>query len=88
MVDRIGNIKLQALFKVIDEEQFVSYINQRLCQLAEEIVGDKQVIWIIDLNGKIMQLASKKNMELLNVIIGNASKYFPHLLHRYNYILS
>jgi hypothetical protein len=45
-------------------------MNQRLCQLAEEYLGDRQqVVWIVDLNGKILHLASKKNMELLQTII-------------------
>ena len=55
-----------------------------MCHLAEEVTGDKQqVVWIVDLNGKIMQLASKKNMEVLNNVVENAVKYFPHMLHRY-----
>jgi len=29
-----------------------------------------------------MQLASKKNMDLLEIIIGNSAKYFPGMLHR------
>ena len=84
VVDRIGNIKLQNLSKVLDEDELVAYFNQRMCHLAEEVIGDKQqVVWIVDLNGKIMQLASKKNMEVLNNVVDNAVKYFPQMLHRY-----
>lgn len=39
---------------------------QRLLFLSEHILHQKEkVIWIIDLNGKIMQLASKKTYTFL-----------------------
>ena len=37
---------------------------------------------MIDLNGKIMQLASKKILEDLKKIIHIAEKYFPHMLNK------
>ena len=89
MVDRLGNIKIQHLSKVLDEDELVFYLNQRLCQIAEEYLGERQqVVWVIDLNGKIMQLASKKNMELLQTVIENAAKYFPGMLYRSFFIYS
>jgi hypothetical protein len=83
VVDRIGNIKLQSLVKVMDHEDLVNYTYQRLIELAEEVLGvSEQVIWVIDLEGKIMQLASKKILDALAVIIANAEKFFPLMLHK------
>jgi len=63
----------------------VAYTNQRLIHLAEEVLGEgEQVVWIFDLNGKLMQLASKKILEAVKVAIDNAVKYFPLMLHRYH----
>jgi carbon monoxide dehydrogenase subunit G len=42
----------------------------------------EQIVWIVDLGGKIMQLASKKILDALQKIIANAQKYFPDILHR------
>lgn len=59
------------------------YTSQRLLRISEEVVGEKeQVIWIIDLSGKIMQLASKKILDFLQKIITNLQTYFPELLYR------
>ena len=52
--------------------------------MAEEVLGEgEQIVWVIDLSGKLMQLASKKILEAVQVVIGNATKYFPLMLNRY-----
>jgi|LakMenE01Jun11ns_1017448.scaffolds.fasta_scaffold9609631_1 hypothetical protein len=85
IVDRIGNIKIHDLSKVLEDEDLVGYMNQRLIYLSEKIVAEKeQIVWIIDLNGKIMQLASKKILESLQKIIVNLQRFFPELLYRYH----
>ena len=62
----------------------IAFFNQRMLKLSEEVLEEKdQVIWIVDLNGKIMQLASKKILELLSKIIKNLQTYFPDILYRY-----
>jgi hypothetical protein len=39
---------------------------QRMLCLTENVLKDKEkVIWIFDLSGKIMQLASKKNYNIV-----------------------
>lgn len=43
-----------------------------------------QVVWIVDLGGKIMQLASKKIIDLITKIIDNMQLYFPEMLYRYS----
>lgn len=83
VVDRIGNIKIVDLFRVLEDDELVHYTSQRLLRISEEVVGEKeQVIWIIDLSGKIMQLASKKILDFLQKIIANLQTYFPELLYR------
>ena len=68
---------------MLDEEQIFGYIMQRLLYLAEHALKDKErVVWVIDLSGKIMQLASKKNNNIVEKIVKNAQKYFPGLLHK------
>jgi hypothetical protein len=37
-------------------------------------------VWIVDLSGKIMQLASKRILDWIEKIINNSQKYFPDLL--------
>jgi hypothetical protein len=37
-------------------------------------------VWIVDLSGKIMQLASKRILDWIEKIINNSQKYFPNLL--------
>ena len=84
MVDRIGNVKVQDLNKLFEEDELVSYINQRMLDLSEHHLEEKdQIIWIIDLSGKIMQLASKKIIEQLGKVIYNLQTYFPDILYRY-----
>lgn len=83
VVDRIGNVKVQDLNKLFEEDELVSYVNQRMIDLSENHLDEKdQIIWIIDLNGKIMQLASKKVIEQLIKIIQNLQTYFPDILYR------
>lgn len=83
VVDRIGNVKVQDLNKLFEEDELVSYVNQRMIDLSENRLDEKdQIIWIIDLNGKIMQLASKKVIEQLIKIIQNLQTYFPDILYR------
>ena len=61
----------------------VAYINQRMVHLAEEVLGEgEQIVWVVDLSGKLMQLASKKIIEAVQVVIGNATKYFPMMLNK------
>lgn len=43
--------------------------------------GD-QIIWIVDLKGKIMQLASKKVIDIVTRIAVNVQKFFPEILYR------
>lgn len=38
VVDRIGNIKIQGLNKVLEDEDLVGYINQRLIYLSEKVL--------------------------------------------------
>ncbi len=59
------------------------YFNQRMLELSERHLSEKdQVIWIVDLSGKIMQLASKKMIDTLHKIIDNLQNYFPDILYR------
>ena len=59
------------------------YFNQRMLELSEKHLYEKdQVIWIVDLSGKIMQLASKKMIDTLHKIIDNLQNYFPDILYR------
>lgn len=61
----------------------MAYINQRMVHLAEEVLGEgEQIVWVVDLSGKLMQLASKKIIEAVQVVIGNATKYFPMMLNK------
>ena len=83
VVDRVGHLKVQGLVKIIDYDEMINYTYQRLLVLAEELLAkDEQVIWVIDLAGKIMQLASKKILDALTSIITTAQHYFPLLLHK------
>lgn len=62
ILDQIGIIKVGQLTKFVDEEEIIGYTMQRLLHLNEHVVkGKERVVWIFDLAGKIMQLASKKN---------------------------
>jgi hypothetical protein len=84
VVDRVGPIKLADLSKVVDDEEFIAYVYQRMLHISEHVLKEKeQVIWIIDLAGKIMQLASKRTYKLLEKIIPNLQKYFPGILAKY-----
>lgn len=68
---------------MFEEDELVHYTSQRLIKISEHIIEEKeQLIWIIDLNGKIMQLASKKILDLLHKIILTLQRYFPDILHR------
>lgn len=40
----------------------------------------EQVVWIVDLSGKIMQLASKRILDSVYKIVANLQKYFPDML--------
>ena len=64
------------------------YFNQRMLGIVEQVLEERdQIIWIIDLSGKIMQLASKKILEALDKIIANLNHFFPDVLYRYYLIL-
>ena len=66
VLDRVGIIKSNEISKYIEEEMLLPYTMQRLLFLSEQVLHQKEsVIWIIDLAGKIMQLASKKVYVLL-----------------------
>lgn len=66
IVDRIGNIKLNELGKIIEDEELIAYINQRMLHISEKVLREKeQIIWVIDLTGKIMQLASKRTYAII-----------------------
>ena len=68
---------------MFDDEEMIAFFNQRMLQLSEGVLEEKdQVIWIIDLNGKIMQLASKKILDLLGKIVKNLQTFFPDILYR------
>lgn len=59
-------IKSQEIGKIVDDEVLISYIMQRLIFLSEHVLGQKErVVWVIDLAGKIMQLASKKTYTIM-----------------------
>jgi hypothetical protein len=84
VVDRVGHIRVHELSKVLEDDQLVHYTSQRLLRISEHVIEEReQIIWIIDLNGKIMQLASKKILDCLQKIIATVQKYFPELLYRY-----
>lgn len=71
---------------MFDDDQLARYTYQRLIHISERVLEEKeQIVWIIDLNGKIMQLASKKILDALQKIIENVQKYFPGMLYRYNF---
>lgn len=79
-------IKMTELSKYLDDDTIIAYTFQRLLYLSEKVLKEKeQVIWIIDLSGKIMQLASKKTYSILEKIIRGSQKYFPGLLRRYHF---
>jgi hypothetical protein len=57
----IGAIKPHELSKIIDDDALIGYIFQRLIYLNDYLLHSKnKVIWILDLSGKIMQLATQK----------------------------
>jgi hypothetical protein len=69
---------------VFEDDQLAQYTYQRLIKISEHVVDEReQIVWIFDLNGKIMQLASKKILDSLHKIIDTVQKYFPALLYRY-----
>lgn len=83
VVDRFGNLRVQDLGKLFEDDELLFYTNQRMLELSERVLEERdQVVWIVDLAGKIMQLASKKTLELLEKIIDNLQRYFPEMLHR------
>jgi hypothetical protein len=82
VVDRVGNIKMQELAKVFEEDELAAYLSQRLISLSERLEEKEQLVWIVDLSGKIMQLASKKILDALSKIILNLQRYFPNILHK------
>lgn len=41
IVDRIGNIKLNELGKVIEDDEIVAYLNQRMLNLSEHVLRQK-----------------------------------------------
>lgn len=83
VVDRVGCVKINEVNKILDEDSLVGYFNQRLLHISERVLNEKeQVIWVFDLQGKIMQLASKKTLSLLEKIIENVQKYFPEILSK------
>lgn len=83
IVDRLGNIKIHELSKFFEEDELAHYINQRMLHITERIIKEKeQIIWILDFTGKIMQLASKKMLDVLARIIRNLQTYFPELLQK------
>lgn len=50
VLDRVGQIKIAELTKVIDDEMLFGYICQRVLSLSEATLKEKeQVVWIIDL---------------------------------------
>lgn len=66
VLDRVGIIKNNEISKYLDDDILYAYTMQRLLFLSEHILHQKEkVIWIIDLSGKIMQLASKKTYTFL-----------------------
>lgn len=55
-----------------------------MIELSETKLEERdQVVWIVDLGGRIMQLASKKILDQISKIIDNLQKYFPEMLYRY-----
>jgi hypothetical protein len=82
VVDRVGNIKMQELAKVFEEDELAAYLSQRLIRLSERLEEKEQLVWIVDLSGKIMQLASKKILDALSKIILNLQRFFPNILHK------
>ena len=84
IVDRVGNLRVQDLGRVFEDDELVGYTMQRLLELSEEILEEQeQVIWIVDLGGKIMQLAGKRNLEWVSRIVTLAQRFFPLMLYRY-----
>jgi hypothetical protein len=58
-----------------------------MIELSETKLEERdQVVWIVDLGGKIMQLASKKILDLIIKIVDNLQKYFPEMIYRYYFI--
>lgn len=83
VVDRIGCVKINEVNKILDEEGLVGYFNQRMLQISEKVLEEKEkVVWVIDLQGKIMQLASRKVLNTLTKVLDNLQKYFPEILHK------
>lgn len=83
VLDRVGMIKNNEISKYLEDDILLGYTMQRLVFLSEHVLQQKEkVIWIIDLAGKIMQLASKKTYVLLDKIVAYSQKYFPGLLHK------
>lgn len=84
VVDRVGGIKVTELWKVVDDEEFVGYLYQRMLYISECVLKEKeQVVWVIDLAGKIMQLASKRTYGLLEKVVPMLQRYFPGMLAKY-----
>lgn len=69
---------------MVDDDQFVGYTFQRLLHISENVLQDGQkVIWVIDLSGKILQLACKKTYNIVDRVVKHVQNYFPGMLHRY-----
>ena len=82
-MDKIGTLKLGEIAKYFDDDALIAYTFQRLLYLSENVLKEKeQVIWILDLSGKIMQLASKKTYAIVEKIILGAQKYFAGMLYK------
>ena len=83
VVDKIGGIKISEVNKIMDEETFINYTISRLYHISEQVLQQKQtVVWIFDLTGKIMQLASKKVINILKKILEVSIKYFPGMVSK------
>ena len=68
----------------MDEDTFVTYCSERMLNLTEEIMREKErLVWVFDLSGKIMQLASKKVYGILARVIRNVTDHFPRVLEKY-----
>lgn len=81
ILDRVGLLKMVEVNKILDDEAFYAYMCQRMLSISEKILKEKEkVIWIIDLSGKIMQLASKRVYSLIDKFIPMLEKFFPEML--------
>lgn len=42
IIDKVGSIKLSELHKIVADDQFVGYINQRMLHLSEHVLKEKE----------------------------------------------